>query len=89
MKSFYRPRSNPDGWSLNAHCLDKADDLDIRIEAFDGRNWEAHAGALAHSLREALQVRACQCSFCRRHGAKTVSDPNGRLTLTARRWPIS
>ena len=29
-----------------------------------------------------LQVRACQCSFCRRHGAKTVSDPDGRLTLS-------
>jgi len=28
-----------------------------------------------------LQVRACQCSFCRRHGAKTVTDPNGRLII--------
>jgi hypothetical protein len=25
-----------------------------------------------------LQVRACQCSFCVRHGAKTTSDPSGR-----------
>jgi hypothetical protein len=25
-----------------------------------------------------LQVRACQCSFCVRHGAKTTSDPAGR-----------
>jgi hypothetical protein len=25
-----------------------------------------------------LQVRSCQCSFCVRHGAKTVSDPSGR-----------
>ena len=22
IKSFYRPRSNPDGWSVNARCLD-------------------------------------------------------------------
>jgi hypothetical protein len=29
-----------------------------------------------------IQVRACQCGFCRRHGAKTVSDPEGRLTLS-------
>jgi hypothetical protein len=24
-----------------------------------------------------LTVRACGCSFCRRHGARTVSDPEG------------
>ena len=48
VKSFYRPRSNPDGWSVNARCLDNADDLDIRIDAFDGRNWEANAASLAH-----------------------------------------
>ena len=48
VKSFYRPRSNPDGWSVNARCLDDSDDLDIRIEAFDGRNWEANAASLAH-----------------------------------------
>ncbi len=54
IKSFYRPRSNPDGWSVNARCLDDADALDIRIEAFDGRHWEANAGSLAHlSLEEA------------------------------------
>jgi len=48
VKSFYRPRSNPDGWSVNARCLDNPDDLDFRIEAFDGRNWEANAASLAH-----------------------------------------
>jgi hypothetical protein len=48
VKSFYRPRSNPDGWSVNARCLDDADSLDIRIDPFDGRNWEAHAATLAH-----------------------------------------
>ena len=48
IKSFYRPRSNPDGWSVNARCLDDVEGLDIRIEAFDGRNWEAHGASLAH-----------------------------------------
>ena len=52
VKSFYRPRSNPDGWSVNARCLDEAEALDIHVEAFDGRNWEAHAGALAHLSQE-------------------------------------
>jgi hypothetical protein len=48
VKSFYRPRSNPDGWSVNARCLDDADSLDIHVEHFDGRNWEDHAASLAH-----------------------------------------
>lgn len=52
VKSFYRPRSNPDGWSVNARCLDDPSAMDIRIEAFDGRNWEAHAAALAHLSKE-------------------------------------
>jgi hypothetical protein len=52
VKSFYRPRSNPDGWSVNARCLDEADGLDIEIEAFDGQNWEANAVALAHLSRD-------------------------------------
>jgi hypothetical protein len=25
--------------------------------------------------------RACDCSFCRKHGAQYISDPNGALTL--------
>lgn len=52
IKSFYRPRSNPDGWSVNARCLDATDHLDIRIEPFDGQNWEAHGADLAHLSRE-------------------------------------
>ena len=53
IKSFYRPRSNPDGWSVNARCLDEAEGLMIEIEAFDGRNWEANAAALAHLSEDA------------------------------------
>jgi hypothetical protein len=48
VKSFYRPRSNPDGWSVNARCLDEADQVTITVEPFDGRNWEANAADLAH-----------------------------------------
>jgi hypothetical protein len=32
---------------------------------------------------EELQVRACQCSFCRKHGALTASDGSGSLTFSA------
>src|SRR5262245_58564387 len=30
---------------------------------------------------EAFEIRACQCSFCSRHGARTISDPRGRLII--------
>lgn len=31
---------------------------------------------------EQLPVRACACSFCRRHGTRTTSDPNGKAQIT-------
>jgi len=52
IKSFYVPRSNPDGWSVNARCLDSTDGFELRISAFDGRNWEANAAELAHLSKE-------------------------------------
>jgi hypothetical protein len=53
VKSFYRPRSNPDGWSVNARCLDEATRPTLALTEFDGRNWEQHAGDLAHLSKEA------------------------------------
>ncbi len=53
IKSFYRPRSNPDGWSVNARCVDGLDLSALVIEPFDGRNWEANGASLAHLSREA------------------------------------
>ena len=46
VKSFYVPRSNPDGWSVNWNCLDAGHGLSPRIENFDGQNWEEHGAAL-------------------------------------------
>ncbi len=45
-----------------------------------------HCGAIRATLNASkpaaeLQVRSCQCSFCTRHGAMTVSDPAGRAVL--------
>lgn len=48
VKSFYIPRSNPDGYSVNARCLDPGTVTSMTIETFDGRNWEAHAHTLRH-----------------------------------------
>jgi len=48
IKSFYVPRSNPDGISVNARCLDPATIASVAVRSFDGRNWELHAHELAH-----------------------------------------
>lgn len=47
VKSFYIPRSNPDGYAVTYRCLDEWMMLTVRINAFDGQNWEANAGELA------------------------------------------
>ena len=39
VKSFYQPRSHPEAWSVNAHCLDVP--VELAVERFDGRNWTA------------------------------------------------
>ena len=48
VKSFYRPRSNPDGYNINLNCLTLDDDHRVIVEDFDGQNWEANAGAIRH-----------------------------------------
>lgn len=42
VKSFYVPRSHPDGWSVNARCIDTATVDNMTITPFDGANWEAN-----------------------------------------------
>ncbi len=48
-----------------------------------------HCGALKvrfESARQAgeLPVRECACSFCRTHGARTMTDPSGTAWIQAR-----
>jgi hypothetical protein len=52
VKSFYVPRSNPDGFSVNARCLDHATIARLDVEPFDGQNWEDSAGSLRELSRE-------------------------------------
>ncbi len=46
-----------------------------------------HCGILSFSFETAkpLAPRACQCSFCRKHQARTVTDPQGQALLEAPR----
>jgi len=52
IKSFYIPRSNPDGVSVNVRCLDPETIALVSITDFDGHNWEEHADALKHFSQE-------------------------------------
>jgi len=49
VKSFYVPRSNPDGFSVNLRCLDDPKAFaDVNIVNFDGKgDWDAQAQSLA------------------------------------------
>jgi hypothetical protein len=38
---FYVPRSDPDKIDVNARCLDGVDVTALKVNTFDGRNWEA------------------------------------------------
>ena len=44
VKSFYVPRSHPDGYSVNARCLDEGTIEDMAIVRKDGKNWEKTYG---------------------------------------------
>ena len=46
VKSFYVPRSHPDGISVNFRCLEPHGFTKIAVQSFDGRNWEANAHQL-------------------------------------------
>jgi hypothetical protein len=48
IKSFYIPRSNPDGVDVNARCLDK---LDMET-VIDGKHWEKHSDELRHLSKD-------------------------------------
>ena len=44
VKSFYQPRSHPEAWSVNAHCLDTP--IALAVEQFDGKHWDKAKAAL-------------------------------------------
>jgi 2-hydroxychromene-2-carboxylate isomerase len=46
VKSFYVPRSHPEGVSVNARCIDPGTVAEIVVRPFDGANWAAHVSEL-------------------------------------------
>ena len=51
IKGFYVPRSHPDGFSVNARCLDDIDLAALNIIPFDDRDRDAAMAAIAHLER--------------------------------------
>ena len=47
VKSFYVPRSHPDGISVNVNCLDPGTVSSVTATPFDGRNWEQNISQLS------------------------------------------
>lgn len=55
------------------------------METYRGK---CHCGAIEVVYETAVSIerwapRACQCSFCRKHGARTVTDARGVLSIHA------
>ena len=53
-----------------------------------------HCGAVTIAFTsdkplEAMRVGRCACGFCRRHGARTLGDPDGAVTFRARPGHLS
>lgn len=46
IKSFYVPRSHPDGFSVSARCLDPGTVSSMRVRSFDGAHFEDHVGEI-------------------------------------------
>ena len=53
VKSFYVPRSHPDGYSVNARCLDPGTVEGMVVEQFNGREWEQQYPAGRGEFRDA------------------------------------
>jgi hypothetical protein len=45
IKSFYIPRSHPNGFNVNARCLDPGTIKTMTIRPFNGQEWEKHSSA--------------------------------------------
>lgn len=47
VKSFYVPRSHPNGVTVNVRCIDTETIAGIDITPFDGQNWEKNVSGLS------------------------------------------
>ncbi len=55
VKPFYKPRSNPSGFSVNVRCLDKRTIEGLRISEFDGEHWEQAFRSMHQDLESCVE----------------------------------
>jgi hypothetical protein len=53
VKSFYVPRSNPDGYSVNVRCLDPATIEHVEVQLFDDNDRESSEAKIRELSKEA------------------------------------
>ena len=51
IKSFYIPRSHPNGYSINVRCIDTSKFTDIVLKPFDGSEWENNIDGLVGEVK--------------------------------------
>lgn len=54
VKSFYVPRSNPDGYSVNVRCLDRASIASLTVQPFDDNDREASDAKVRDLSRDSI-----------------------------------
>ena len=54
IKSYYVPRSNPDGISINFRCIDESTFTQVAYAEFDGQDWEANVASIEHLSKPPL-----------------------------------
>ncbi len=52
VKSFYIPKSNPDGYSVNVRCIDQATLHSVNVMPFDDGDREASEAKVRHMSQE-------------------------------------
>ena len=52
IKAFYVPRSHPDGYSVDARCLDAGTVASMSVSLFDDNDREAATAAIAHLSKD-------------------------------------
>ena len=43
VKSFYVPRSHPEGYNINVRCVDPGTVKNMQVRPFNGQEWEKHS----------------------------------------------
>jgi len=78
-------KSRPQGGWTNTDAAPNMNDME--------HQGSCHCGNLRVQVRltrppSEMSIRSCTCSFCRSHGTRTVSDPEGHADLRASDWSL-